>query len=124
MRPRGQTPRMRCPADRSAGRRRRFNEAAGADPADAALIARRRSRPCSASMRPRGQTPRMRGIGPRSAARSHLRFNEAAGADPADAPAPPSRSPSGSASFNEAAGADPADAGDEVALAKNGLRLQ
>ena len=43
------------------GRRRpRFNEAAGADPADAVLIARNRTfADIRASMRPRGQTPRM-----------------------------------------------------------------
>ena len=88
MRPRGQTPRMRA-SDAVAGGRvdpRRFNEAAGADPADAdndvasaipkliasmrprgqtprmpAPAARRPRRPTGASMRPRGQTPRMRG---------------------------------------------------------------
>ena len=65
-------------------RKKRFNEAAGADPADA----RRRCR---------GSAPQRR------------RFNEAAGADPADAR---SRFPEtgGDVCFNEAAGADPADA--------------
>ena len=84
MRPRGQTPRMLAgqglplPPPRNS-----FNEAAGADPADAS----------------RGLSFRAR----------WSCFNEAAGADPADASVPnTNRPPPGS--FNEAAGADPADA--------------
>ena len=62
----------------------RFNEAAGADPADAARMGRTL-----------GGNPG---------------FNEAAGADPADA-CPRARDPSSpKPRFNEAAGADPADA--------------
>ena len=61
MRPRGQTPRMPCAVDHAVPAFRYcFNEAAGADPADAL---QRRPHPDAvrdASMRPRGQTPRMR----------------------------------------------------------------
>ena len=84
MRPRGQTPRMHAtghgrlrsgsggfneaagadPADACRAvclvwRFRRFNEAAGADPADAPTIDLGRELTLAASMRPRGQTPRM-----------------------------------------------------------------
>ena len=89
MRPRGQTPRMlpriRCVIS---ARKYGFNEAAGADPADART---------PASLRP--------------GRRNQPRFNEAAGADPADAPAGVAAlRVSRTRSFNEAAGADPADA--------------
>ena len=61
-----------------------FNEAAGADPADAHRRQQRRDGPPHASMRPRGQTPRMRARGWLTGCR-RSGFNEAAGADPADA---------------------------------------
>ena len=61
MRPRGQTPRMPRQSSRPVGRcSRRFNEAAGADPADARPANAPAPRGWHASMRPRGQTPRMR----------------------------------------------------------------
>ena len=83
MRPRGQTPRMSRPQVVRREIKNCFNEAAGADPADAAKRA----------LYPGCQ----------------FRFNEAAGADPADATSPPWGG-SCSTGFNEAAGADPADA--------------
>ena len=61
-----------------------FNEAAGADPADAAVRNHAPAPPRPASMRPRGQTPRMHQIRMKSASVGGC-FNEAAGADPADA---------------------------------------
>ena len=134
MRPRGQTPRMlrravsavfRGPPDRG------FNEAAGADPADATLVGAtatgsdadprmparvagiQPSNAVPASMRPRGQTPRMP-LQRSAYTVGHSatgRFNEAAGADPADARRQPSITERGGfTGFNEAAGADPADA--------------
>ena len=88
-----------------------FNEAAGADPADAALMISNRAFPLLASMRPRGQTPRMHDNLKSELERLKSGFNEAAGADPADAPAGSSSAPTRlAARFNEAAGADPADA--------------
>ena len=116
-----------------------FNEAAGADPADAApAVLMSRNRQSRASMRPRGQTPRMPVKIIRKIKTSDC-FNEAAGADPADASAkmkgnldsmllsasmrPRGQTPRMPAGyhdypsrwsrigFNEAAGADPADAG-------------
>ena len=111
MRPRGQTPRMPAPTGPSqTPSSSRFNEAAGADPADACLsrwfvdatirfneaagadpadatarpVAGRQS--CTrASMRPRGQTPRMPSGMSGIPKLGRLGFNEAAGADPADA---------------------------------------
>ena len=87
---------------------RRFNEAAGADPADAPPKDASRAGHAPASMRPRGQTPRML-LDRVDEEPEVVRFNEAAGADPADALClllllllQPG--------FNEAAGADPADA--------------
>ena len=78
-----------------------FNEAAGADPADAVAkfawplqSARGQTRMLQASMRPRGQTPRMRtaqvAVGlpwlcEATRGGDDFAFNEAAGADPADA---------------------------------------
>ena len=99
------------PRRRSRRSRSGFNEAAGADPADATHPAPTSPIPPVASMRPRGQTPRMR----RSTTwrpRSACRFNEAAGADPADAARECRRAaaPAAPPGFNEAAGADPADA--------------
>ena len=117
--------------------RRTFNEAAGADPADACRCPADRLEAAPApSMRPRGQTPRMpqkaaagkgaarqspsmrpRGQTPRMR-RQHVlvglnpgrpAFNEAAGADPADAHRSV-RERRITLPFNEAAGADPADA--------------
>ena len=85
MRPRGQTPRMPPTTRPATPTRRRFNEAAGADPADADKLAE--------------------GI-----CCSVFRFNEAAGADPADAPASCPATRLRRDRFNEAAGADPADA--------------
>ena len=93
MRPRGQTPRM-PPRDRAgAGRTRGFNEAAGADPADA----------------PAPTTCRVPGV---------CDFNEAAGADPADAAEPGAKPRTARGYFNEAAGADPADALKQVSHAE------
>ena len=60
-----------------------FNEAAGADPADA-HVDLLQTGGLVASMRPRGQTPRMRN-GSSGSSGSPSCFNEAAGADPADA---------------------------------------
>ena len=61
MRPRGQTPRMLGSEDGSDCLRISFNEAAGADPADAVdSDAGAAGDAVAASMRPRGQTPRMR----------------------------------------------------------------
>ena len=60
MRPRGQTPRMHTGLP--TGSRpvsRLFNEAAGADPADAASASTVSVGETVSSMRPRGQTPRM-----------------------------------------------------------------
>ena len=112
MRPRGQTPRMRVRRDDLYRLELRFNEAAGADPADAPARAKRETTIAVvlvASMRPRGQTPRMRPGGPRRRS-CRASFNEAAGADPADAPCSRSRAAPCGCCFNEAAGADPADA--------------
>ena len=61
-----------------------FNEAAGADPADALARKGRHAFLLRASMRPRGQTPRMLPAAVRVALLNRG-FNEAAGADPADA---------------------------------------
>ena len=63
-----------------------FNEAAGADPADARQEVVEGGPGEAASMRPRGQTPRML-THPGTGMRAHTCFNEAAGADPADASA-------------------------------------
>ena len=60
MRPRGQTPRMLGFSAPWPAIGLRFNEAAGADPADALAEAWLRDALNLASMRPRGQTPRMR----------------------------------------------------------------
>ena len=81
-------------------RAHRFNEAAGADPADARL----------------SNMQRLIGGG--------ACFNEAAGADPADAPG--GAAPGGGhwGRFNEAAGADPADAPKDWPLADDVVRLQ
>ena len=64
MRPRGQTPRMLVEGSTAPLRVACFNEAAGADPADASLSAVRVAVDRHASMRPRGQTPRMRDSAP------------------------------------------------------------
>ena len=60
MRPRGQTPRMRATGMLTNRSIAGFNEAAGADPADANVNRCVHVLALSASMRPRGQTPRMR----------------------------------------------------------------
>ena len=85
MRPRGQTPRMPATGISSSFIHSCFNEAAGADPADA-----------------RGAAT--------SSSTTRRRFNEAAGADPADARAEFVKDQLCYTCFNEAAGADPADA--------------
>ena len=147
MRPRGQTPRMQASYIITLLRQGCFNEAAGADPADALepgalvladlLLASMRPRgqtprmlpqleralggAVPASMRPRGQTPRMRPPPSRRPAAS-AGFNEAAGADPADARCAFRRGRTwGPAGFNEAAGADPADAPPRADLKRAGF---
>ena len=110
MRPRGQTPRMREFGSPTSLATRCFNEAAGADPADALQSKAGWPRRCPASMRPRGQTPRMRPGSRSSSPTAAPCFNEAAGADPADAPPAVRQGGPDRRCFNEAAGADPADA--------------
>ena len=93
-----------------------FNEAAGADPADATVSKGVSAETTSTSMRPRGQTPRMPSRWRAPYSPSYPHFNEAAGADPADAvPHAPSMTPV-AMDFNEAAGADPADADDRLVM--------
>ena len=138
MRPRGQTPRM----PRVEGRKRvkylSFNEAAGADPADAEDMKVRFERPFTASMRPRGQTPRMRpraahhgppgtasmrprGQTPRMPAGRLHRLPVELGASMRPRGQTPrmrqfrdSKHGCNQRCFNEAAGADPADACQEL----------
>ena len=133
MRPRGQTPRMRTGVGRRASGRTRFNEAAGADPADARGPDDADERQAPASMRPRGQTPRMlegRGAGLGDPPRASMRPRGQTPRMPvpdlvSEHAAEASMRPRGqtprmllnavrreklNGCFNEAAGADPADA--------------
>ena len=96
---------------------RSFNEAAGADPADALAADHfARIQPCFNEAA---------GADPADAfdswwcARIRFRFNEAAGADPADAPKR-MRQRLEPGCFNEAAGADPADAGRLAVIQRHG----
>ena len=133
MRPRGQTPRMpRRDAELDRAGKSTFNEAAGADPADA-RVAPAGARLRQPSMRPRGQTPRMRAGWHVQGARLHSPSMRPRGQTPRMPPAHhrqhagvrPSMRPRGQtprmrvwettgldkySAFNEAAGADPADA--------------
>ena len=76
---------MRSLARAEVPRPGRFNEAAGADPADAAEQGLDLWPKQLASMRPRGQTPRMPCPLVERDRPAADGFNEAAGADPADA---------------------------------------
>ena len=112
MRPRGRTPRM--PPQEPAGRpdpQSRFNEAAGAYPADAGRTEFLLRAPRPASMRPRGRTPRMhdrRARRARPVPRASMRPRGRTPRMPASRRASPTTQ---LPRFNEAAGAYPADAG-------------